>query len=624
MLFQNKHKIGDTIAKLRKEKGWTQNELAEMLKVSDKAISKWESNKGDPSIEFLPAMSELFGVTLDYLMTGKEQEEKIVTMSKLELCAKNDDVKLYKEIGKDIKYKDENDKTIFDYIFKYESKELFKSLLPNAEHYISGHSVEFYENFYYMRILCNDASVVRDLIRLEYINTTLNNHIGETYKNNIGYNGSRLISVPRKIISDRIIDLILYNKNINSAIKSAMLSNNEEKGWISPSLSYPYFVWYAFKKNDLKLAMELLENAVKINQKNADLKLAEWQIRETYLGFVNLPKELFDFLLEIENCDIVDLANKINIIYKQRYNNNDLYKDIFILSSYDIEANKIKHDKKLSDKEKSIKLCIHKGILNIEELLATKDYELIKNNLYKYPINFIEVFSEIINKKDYKKLFKAAVDMGLDTDSLMKEDLDKFSKMLISEFWINGKSAVGTWNRRPIDEFKKVQEENLKYIKDWKEKRSYGMYNISNKNLTIDDIMIKLKESRDTIMQDLAFEEEKKKITKDLSKEFFERELEKNNIDRVVINLCVKLEAILKYDFRYDGDFQEMLSKYCETFNTHDDECNDYDPKTPKLLNKLRMYRNGMVHARTSGESLTKDEIKYCIDYISKLEKKEK
>ena len=265
-MFNKKHKIGDAIAKLRKEKGWTQIELAEKLQVSDKAISKWESNKGDPSIEFLPAIAELFDVTLDYLMTGKEQKEKIVTMSKLELCAKKDNVILYKEIGKDLKYRDENNKSIFDYIFKYESKELFKSLLPNAEHYISGHNIEFYENFYYMRILCNDMSVVRDLIRLEYIHTTLNNHIGETYKNIIGYNGSRLISIPRKIISDRIIDMILYSKNIDTSIKSAMFTNHKEQNYISPALLYPYFVLYALKKNDFVLVKELLENAVKINQ----------------------------------------------------------------------------------------------------------------------------------------------------------------------------------------------------------------------------------------------------------------------------------------------------------------------------------------------------------------------
>ena len=62
---------GKLIATLRKEKGWTQTELAEKLNVSDKAVSKWE-NGGMPSIEFLPKLSELFGVSIDYLVTGKE------------------------------------------------------------------------------------------------------------------------------------------------------------------------------------------------------------------------------------------------------------------------------------------------------------------------------------------------------------------------------------------------------------------------------------------------------------------------------------------------------------------------------------------------------------------------
>lgn len=620
-MFNKIHRIGDAIAKLRKEKGWTQIELAEKLQVSDKAVSKWESNKGDPSIEFLPMLAQLFDVTLDYLMTGKEQKENIVTMSKLELCAKKDDIELFKSLHLSLNYKDENNKTIFDYIFKYESKELFKFILPKAEHYISGHSIEFYENFYYMRVLCNDTTVVRDLVRLEYINTTLNNHIEETYKKHIGYNGSRLISVPRKIISDRIIDLILYNKNINSLIKSTMLSNNKDKGWISPALSYSYFVYYAAEKKDFKLVKELLENAVKINQDNAELKLAEWQRIETYLGFVEIPKELFDILLKNEKYDLVDLSNKNNMIYKEKYRNNSLYKDIFILSYCEIEANIIKNDKKLSDKEKSIKLCIHEGILNIDELLSTKDYGLIKDNLYKYPINYIEIFNDMVKKKNYNNLFKTAVDMGLNTDYIIKEKLEEFEVYLINEFWTNGKSAAETWNRKLVDEFKKYQETNFKYCKDW-ETRKNCRYLQVNKNVTINDILLKLQESRDIIIQNLAFEEAKNKITKDLSKEFFEHELENNNIDRVVINLCVKLEAILKYDYRYEGDFQQMLSKYCETFNTSDDECSDYDSKTPRLLNKLRMYRNGMVHACAVEESLTKEEIKYCINFICDLEKK--
>ena len=66
------HSIGKTIAELRKEKGWTQIELAEKLQVSDKAVSKWEQEGGIPSVEFFPVLAEVFGVSIDYLMTGKK------------------------------------------------------------------------------------------------------------------------------------------------------------------------------------------------------------------------------------------------------------------------------------------------------------------------------------------------------------------------------------------------------------------------------------------------------------------------------------------------------------------------------------------------------------------------
>ena len=66
--------IGKRIATLRKEKGWTQVELAEKLSVSDKTVSKWESDGGYPEISQLPVMANIFGVSIDYLMTGKTPE----------------------------------------------------------------------------------------------------------------------------------------------------------------------------------------------------------------------------------------------------------------------------------------------------------------------------------------------------------------------------------------------------------------------------------------------------------------------------------------------------------------------------------------------------------------------
>lgn len=57
---------------LRKQKGLTQENLAEILYVSRTAISKWESNRGFPNIESLKAISKFFAVSLDELLSGEE------------------------------------------------------------------------------------------------------------------------------------------------------------------------------------------------------------------------------------------------------------------------------------------------------------------------------------------------------------------------------------------------------------------------------------------------------------------------------------------------------------------------------------------------------------------------
>lgn len=60
--------IAKNISSLRQAKGITQIELAEMLNYSDKAISKWERGESIPDITVLYRITELFGVTLDYLV----------------------------------------------------------------------------------------------------------------------------------------------------------------------------------------------------------------------------------------------------------------------------------------------------------------------------------------------------------------------------------------------------------------------------------------------------------------------------------------------------------------------------------------------------------------------------
>ena len=60
----------EKLQELRKQKGLTQEELAECLFVSRTAISKWESGRGYPSIDSLKALSKYFSVSLDELLSS--------------------------------------------------------------------------------------------------------------------------------------------------------------------------------------------------------------------------------------------------------------------------------------------------------------------------------------------------------------------------------------------------------------------------------------------------------------------------------------------------------------------------------------------------------------------------
>ena len=62
----------EKLQELRKNRGLTQEELAEVLYVSRTAISKWESGRGMPNIESLKAISKFFKVSLDDLLSGEE------------------------------------------------------------------------------------------------------------------------------------------------------------------------------------------------------------------------------------------------------------------------------------------------------------------------------------------------------------------------------------------------------------------------------------------------------------------------------------------------------------------------------------------------------------------------
>lgn len=63
--------MGELISVLRKEKGMTQKELADMLNITDKAVSKWERDISCPDTMTIPKLAEILGISVEELMNAK-------------------------------------------------------------------------------------------------------------------------------------------------------------------------------------------------------------------------------------------------------------------------------------------------------------------------------------------------------------------------------------------------------------------------------------------------------------------------------------------------------------------------------------------------------------------------
>ncbi len=79
-------KLSEKIQYLRKEKGYTQEELAELCSVSRQSITKWESDISLPEIEKVIILSKLFGVTIDVLL---KDELSLNSVKEVHCCGKS-------------------------------------------------------------------------------------------------------------------------------------------------------------------------------------------------------------------------------------------------------------------------------------------------------------------------------------------------------------------------------------------------------------------------------------------------------------------------------------------------------------------------------------------------------
>lgn len=599
-LFSKKHSIGKTIAELRKGKGWTQIELAEKLQVSDKAVSKWEKDNGAPSVEFFPVLAELFDVSIDYLMTGKSVEPEIIAMSKIELCAKNDDVKLFESLtDENLRNKDENGNTILDYLLKYESKKVILAFFARfpatsiIEHNGSRNGCPFWYTEKVLELLIRN-NLVKELEDLDVFSTKF---YGKARRAKNGNNAPDIYTKGYRSI-------ILTDKDISDELKIKYFQSCTAQQVIDCLNDL-------VEVNDKK-QIEMLWNIIKpINEKNIagyeQRKKQTYSGSQVYVQFTDIPNKEYEpigtscnyyfFVVAVPVSLIEKLLDKgyIDIARQANEFNKKIGKEV--LNEEKFAYVEGKNSGKMTQKDLTVLKFTKNGIVDIDALLQTKDFKTIKEVLMNNPIQMVELLYNWLKAGNMRELFRYAVDNNLTllANHVVNSDIEKIKAELVAKV-----KKILTLNGSPAG-----------FAVRGKSLNAY--------NLTIEEYIAYLNEYKQQILSDLSYELDKEKTIKDLTKEYFEAELAKGNIEIVIIKLCVRLEAILRCDFHYEGDFSEMLNGFCNRFETYDDESNNYDPYTPRILNKLRIQRNGIVHSEKAKDSLSMDEIKFCVDYICNL-----
>lgn len=629
----SKHSIGKTIATLRKTKGWTQVELAEKLNVSDKAVSKWESEAGLPEISQLPAMATLFGVTIDYLMTGKTPEKEIVTISKAELCAKTDDVSLAEEV-KDLP-NDENNKNIVDYILQYQSLNVFKKLCEIDSSFINRFKML---DAMRLAVVSNSLSILVGKVfsvdrnckftfeNEDEIKSLLPVEDKEYFRN---YQDQCNCLIPRDFFT-----LLVTDKRVNETTLNVFLSNQNgrECVWYH---AFPYLIDEAYKNGNDKLLLKLLDISRKNNAiayETIDPIYDNYDSSYNYVlnyffiapkygnkghGLVRVLESTIKAALEKGDFDMVQEFNNINIdvgnfvTTKFRRVHESMTKSkCYVATSDEIRVAKLKLDKSVSRTDLEIQSAIHNGIVDIKELKEIADFKAVKKALNDYPVHPFELVYRMYQQQKWRELFEFSVDYDINrlSDAILYQNKEDIEENIL-EIW--------TKDNQPYNRLKSLCFNNNELYVSIRE-ISYGSRTNHNQK-SIQEVIDYLNDVRQRIISELSNKFDKEKIVGELTKDYFYSELSKGNKELVIIKLCVRMEAILKCDYNYQGDFSEMLDRFCGQFNTYDDEGNDYDPNTPDMLNRLRRQRNSIVHSEKTVEPMSDDDIKQCIDYICSL-----
>ena len=258
--------------------------------------------------------------------------------------------------------------------------------------------------------------------------------------------------------------------------------------------------------------------------------------------------------------------------------------------------------------------AVHDGILYVDEILTTKDYSLISTAINSYPITDFEIecqkiyaIMKMLEKLDWRGLLYYAVDTNQHylIKYVLERDYVACEKLL--QGFLN--TLVTKSHLLPGSGYHGVNE---KYLID----RKKPTLRFTARTSSV-DVLEHIKACKSQLLADCKLQYDKETLISGYTYEYFAEELAKGNTEIVIIRLCVRLEAVLRCDYHFEGDLSEMLNQYCAQYGREDDGWGEAN--FVKMLHKLRKCRNSIAHPTGVDITMTTEELNFCIEYICKM-----
>lgn len=611
-----KHSIGKTIASLRKSKGWTQVELAEKLDISDKTISKWESEAGMPEISQLPALSKLFDVSIDFLMTGKIDEmislDDMDSVKRMFYLIKNDDAENYIKYGyTSTTYFNDFDSanSAIASIIENKSTKIFNACVQNGiERKPTTHSQCTFVGAMYDHIdtlikMACDSDCLEFLDAIDFLSFAVGDKTQQLKSNDIRYyNRHTCDPNTAYLVSPEVFEYIFNSSTVSNRIIEyvstyrAFQPNSIKYGTSAGNWHDINGIFYHLEQNIIEQLyktrrFELLNNY--IQQISSDAAHT--------LGFFNKATAGRDISYSLQNGYLLrndtgyygrtTIIGKLIAIDKQMIelaisNLDDRWANIFI-------AYNRKIIEELNAARKSFS-CKNIFAPNTSELNALFDEAKRQKRIRKIKEN-----SSITDKQRREQLFEE--DALSISDAIKADDYDLFAKFPEEKTNAVTLSDIANADCNDIrfyihalnvDDSSQNLNDALKSVLE----KHFDRYDILDALLsagaTIDDniaITNILKQNVALHLSDKETPSANIEVDNNASKDALIKSLKEGKSEYVVVNLTMALECKLKNKLaEHNMDLIDMIDKAHDLNEISDFEC--------KMLHNLRKARNGILH----------------------------